>query len=177
MDSRIASRRSEKWTKYPPDVLPAWVAEMDFDLAPPVRDALIAAVELGDLGYIGNVDGLLASLEAFMQRRLGWTVGDVALVCDVMVGFKELVAKVTVPGDGEELVPLGGARAVHPAHVGVGQGEEVVPDGVQEVRGARAEALVGQLQRAHDLVARRLDPDALAAEVHAVSIGGLSRRL
>jgi len=57
MDDLLA-RGSEKWTKYPPDVLPAWIAEMDFALASPVRDALVRAVELGDLGYIGNVDGL-----------------------------------------------------------------------------------------------------------------------
>ena len=59
MDDRLRSLRSDKWSRYPPDVLPAWVAEMDFELAPPVRDALIRAVELGDLGYVGNVDGLL----------------------------------------------------------------------------------------------------------------------
>ena len=61
MDDLLA-RGSEKWTKYPPDVLPAWVAEMDFALAPPVRDALVRAVELGDLGYIGNVDGLIEAM-------------------------------------------------------------------------------------------------------------------
>ena len=36
---------------YPADVLPAWVAEMDFPLAPPVREALLAAVEHDDCGY------------------------------------------------------------------------------------------------------------------------------
>ena len=64
VDDRLRARRSDKWTKYPPDVLPAWVAEMDFELAPPVREALVRAVELGDLGYIGNVDGLLAEFAA-----------------------------------------------------------------------------------------------------------------
>jgi cystathionine beta-lyase len=105
MDSRLASRRSEKWTKYPPDVLPAWVAEMDFDLAPPVRAALIAAVDRGDLGYIGNVDGLLDAFAGFMQRRLGWTVGPTALVCDVMVGIQEVLRQVTEPEDGVVITP------------------------------------------------------------------------
>jgi cystathionine beta-lyase len=97
MDSRIASRRSEKWTKYPPDVLPAWVAEMDFEPAPCVVDALVRAIERGDLGYIGDVSGLLDAFAGFMERRLGWTVGDVAIVCDVMVGIQEVVRHVGGP--------------------------------------------------------------------------------
>ena len=44
-------RRSAKWTKYPPDVLPAWVAETDFALALPVREALLAAFSRDDTGY------------------------------------------------------------------------------------------------------------------------------
>jgi cystathionine beta-lyase len=86
-------------------VLPAWVAEMDFDLAPPIRDALIRAVELGDLGYIGDVDGLLAEFAGFMARRLGWTVGPVAVVGDVMVGIQEVVRHVTAPADAVVITP------------------------------------------------------------------------
>ena len=33
----LRQRRSEKWRRYPADVLPAWVAELDFPLAPPVE--------------------------------------------------------------------------------------------------------------------------------------------
>jgi cystathionine beta-lyase len=103
----LLQRRSEKWSKYPPDVLPAWVAEMDFPLAPPVRDALVQAVELGDLGYIGNVDGLIEAMYHFFDRRLGWDLEGqyVALVADVMVGFKELLAVHTQPGDGVVVNP------------------------------------------------------------------------
>src|SRR4051794_30843331 len=91
LDGPLRERRSEKWSAYPPDVLPAWVAEMDFDLAPPIREALHRAIDLGDLGYIGNVDGLLRELAGFMARRLNWEIDieRVALVSDVMVGFKE----------------------------------------------------------------------------------------
>jgi len=35
----LRQRRSMKWRTYPADVLPAFVAEMDFDLAQPVIDA------------------------------------------------------------------------------------------------------------------------------------------
>jgi cystathionine beta-lyase len=105
MDSRLTARRSDKWTHYPPDVLPAWVAEMDFALAPPVHDALRRAIDLGDLGYIGNVDALLSAFTGFMERRLGWTPGPTALVCDVMVGIQEIVRRVSAPGEAVVLTP------------------------------------------------------------------------
>lgn len=44
-------RRGLKWTQYAEDVLPAWVAEMDFGLAPAVSDALHRAVDEGLTGY------------------------------------------------------------------------------------------------------------------------------
>ena len=47
----LRSRRSSKWVEYPPDVLPAFVAEMDVALAPAVRAALIESIERGDTGY------------------------------------------------------------------------------------------------------------------------------
>jgi len=80
-------------------------------------------------------------------------------------------------GDGDELVPLGGAGAVQPVHVGVGQREELVAVGVQKVGRARAEPLVRKLEGPLDLMARRLDPDALPAKMHAASIGLHSRAL
>ena len=49
--SWLRKRRSDKWARYGPDVLPAWVAEMDFPLAPAVQKVLVDAIELGDCGY------------------------------------------------------------------------------------------------------------------------------
>ena len=75
--------------------------------------------------------------------------------------------------DRQVVLALGLARAVDPADVGVDQRDEVGVVGVEEVRGPRAVALVGELQRAFDDVALGLDPDALAAELHrAVSAIG-----
>jgi len=107
VDDYLRARRSEKWSAYPEDVLPAWVAEMDFPLAPPVREALHRAVDLGDLGYIGNVDGLLEAMAGVFARRLEWTIdtSQVALVTDVMVGMKELLLAHTQPGDGVIINP------------------------------------------------------------------------
>jgi cystathionine beta-lyase len=107
VDDLLRRRRSEKWSRYPPDVLPAFVAEMDFELAPCVREALHAAIDAGDLGYIGAVDGLIEALAGFMARRLDWEIdpAEVALVADVMIGFKELLVRLTEPGDAVIISP------------------------------------------------------------------------
>jgi cystathionine beta-lyase len=84
-------------------VLPAWVAEMDFDLAPPVKAALRAAIDNDDAGYLGERhDELLEAFAGFASRRLGWSVdvASVRAVTDVMVGIEELLAVLTSPGEG-----------------------------------------------------------------------------
>ena len=98
---RLLDRGSDKWTAYPPDVLPAWVAKMDFELAPPVKAVLLDAIERDDLGYVGRTEGMLDAFASFASRRFGWEVDteQVALVTDVMVGLTELVRVLTQPGD------------------------------------------------------------------------------
>ena len=71
----LRRRRSAKWTWYPDDVLPAWVAEMDFPVAPAIREALATAVEIDDLGYASaDAAGLGQAFAGFAQRRFGWEV-------------------------------------------------------------------------------------------------------
>lgn len=48
---QLRARGSDKWSHYGNDVLAAWVAEMDFPLAPPIQEALRAAIERGCAGY------------------------------------------------------------------------------------------------------------------------------
>jgi len=62
-----------KWRAYPPDVLPAFVAEMDFDLAEPIVAAATAAIAAGDCGY-GHKGELGEAFAAFAAKRLGWLV-------------------------------------------------------------------------------------------------------
>jgi len=95
-------RRSYKWRAYPPDVLPAFVAEMDFQLAPPVTAAIIEAATTGDCGYAWPTAELGASLSEFAQHRFSWYVdpADVVLIPDVMAGVLELLRLLCEPGDG-----------------------------------------------------------------------------
>jgi cystathionine beta-lyase len=93
-------RRSWKWVRYPPDVLPAWVAEMDVPIAAPIRAALHGAIDLGDLGY-ADAGELPRAFADFAAARLGWTVDPehVFLVPDVMVGVAEVLRTCTAPDD------------------------------------------------------------------------------
>jgi len=103
---RLRRRRSEKWRLHPPDVLPAFIAEMDYDLAGPVVAALRTAVDSSDCGYAA-LDGIGETFAAFAAARHGWTVdpGRVHLVPDVMAGFDAILALATEPGDGVVINP------------------------------------------------------------------------
>jgi cystathionine beta-lyase len=102
----LRRRRSWKWLRYPADVLPAWVAEMDVPVAEPVRAALRAAVDLGDLGYADAGD-LPRAYADFAAARLGWPVdpAQVRLVPDVMVGVAEILRTSTAPVDSVVINP------------------------------------------------------------------------
>jgi cystathionine beta-lyase len=104
----LRKRRSAKWTWYPDDVLPAWVAEMDFRVAPAVRAALATAVQLDDLGYASaDAAGLGKAFAGFAQRRFGWEVdpAQVTPLNDVVSGLYDFVRVLTEPGDGVIINP------------------------------------------------------------------------
>jgi len=70
----LRRRRSAKWTAYPADVLPAWVAEMDFPLADPIRERLHAAIDLGDTGYPApDRCGVREALAEWLAASFGWS--------------------------------------------------------------------------------------------------------
>lgn len=98
----LRRRHSAKWAKYPEDVLPAWVAEMDFPLAPPVAAALSAAVAAGDTGYASPAElGLGEAFAGFAAARLGWEVDPAAVspAPDVVGAIVSLLATIAAPGD------------------------------------------------------------------------------
>lgn len=96
----LRRRTSIKWRRYPPDVLPLWVAEMDVPLADPVARAITAAAELGDTGYPVGLPYAQALAE-FAERRWGWKFDPAAtaIVPDVMLGVVEVLKLLTGPGD------------------------------------------------------------------------------
>lgn len=49
--SRLTARTGAKWKYFPADVLPLWVAEMDFRIAEPIKQAIRVRLDNDDLGY------------------------------------------------------------------------------------------------------------------------------
>jgi len=75
---RVPNRRIpgvlNKWTWYPKDVLPLWVADMDFPTPKPILDELRKAVNQGVLGYELASTTLLETVASRMDRLYGWKV-------------------------------------------------------------------------------------------------------
>ncbi len=103
----LRARRNAKWVRYAPDVLPAWVAEMDFAVAYPIRRAIARVTNEQEFGYpMRNGAGAERALgEAFVRRmtaRFGWTP-DVALceaLTDLVQGQFATIWAFSEPGDG-----------------------------------------------------------------------------
>ncbi len=100
--TELRRRGSYKWRAFPDDILPAFVAEMDFPLAPPVAAAIVDAVALGDAGYAWPIQELGEAVSGFLQARFQWTVEptDVTLLPDVMVGITEVLRLAVNPSGG-----------------------------------------------------------------------------
>ncbi|HEY3717590.1 MAG TPA: aminotransferase class I/II-fold pyridoxal phosphate-dependent enzyme [Jatrophihabitantaceae bacterium] len=98
--AELRRRRSVKWTKFGPDVLPLFVAEMDFPLAEPIRRVLHELIDRGDTGYpVGTAHE--EAFRRFAERRYGWRPDTAAVVTvpDVMTGVEFAIGQLTQPGD------------------------------------------------------------------------------
>ena len=93
-------RQSVKWRAYDADVIPAWVAEMDFTLAAPIAKVLSEAISRSDTGYAWTSD-LGVALSSFAQQRWQWSIDPdcVIPVADVLTGVGHVLLALTQPGD------------------------------------------------------------------------------
>ncbi len=71
---------SGKWSRYGADVLPLWVADMDFATPQPIVDTLHARVDHAVFGYATDPVALRAAVVARLQARYGWTITPEMLV-------------------------------------------------------------------------------------------------
>jgi len=78
-----------KWTYYPKDVLPMWVADMDFPAPKPILNALHKAVDHGVFGYESPSNALKETVAARMEKLYGWKVKPEAVVAvtGIVSGF------------------------------------------------------------------------------------------
>jgi cysteine-S-conjugate beta-lyase len=133
---RVIDRRnteSNKWHKFPPEVLPLWVADMDFPSPEPVIRALRERVEHGFFGYGAEQPEFHEVTCDRLLKRYGWKVPPEALVLlpGVIAGFNMAARAVTSAGDGV-LMQL----PVYPPILRLPDNVKMSRDGVDLVRGA-----------------------------------------
>lgn len=101
--------RSAKWSHYPDDVIPCWVAEMDFPSAEPILREVHQAAERSDFGYPASIEHttFAATVSSWADRTYGWKVDpeSVVIVPDVVRGLQVALQVLTEPGDGVVIQP------------------------------------------------------------------------
>lgn len=103
-DQLIPRRRtnSVKWDEEPAaDILPMWVADMDFRTAPCVVEALRRRVEHGVYGYATVPESYYGAVTSWFARRHGWAPGAdwILPVTGVIPALSAILRALTRPGD------------------------------------------------------------------------------
>lgn len=103
-DAIIDRRHSDsaKWNYVAEDVLPMWVADMDFYAPPPIIDALQRRAAEGVFGYASHFPGLYENIRARLQRLYGWEVAqeEIVLLPGLVSGLNVVAAAIGAAGDG-----------------------------------------------------------------------------
>jgi len=98
---------SQKWQKYAgKDILPMWVADMDFKSSPAIIAALQERVAHGVFGYARPVKSTVDAVVAAMEQRYGWRIEPAWLVWlpGLVVGLNITAQAFAQPG--EEILTL-----------------------------------------------------------------------
>jgi len=108
IDRRLSD--SMKWRQYGPDVLPLWVADMDFRAPEVALRAIRERIEHGVLGYAHEPQTeILEGVAGYLARHHGWKVDPAAIVLlpGLVPGFHVACRAPTQPGDSVlTLVPV-----------------------------------------------------------------------
>ncbi len=102
---RIIERKntdSIKWGIYAENVLPLWVADMDFVSADPIIRALQSRVDHGVFGYSRPSQQLTVTILERLQRLYGWTTGpqNVIFLPGIVTGLNVAFQAFSAPGEG-----------------------------------------------------------------------------
>lgn len=83
------------------DIIPLWVADMDFKTAPPIIEAIKAQAEHGIYGYMHRKDSYFRAIAAWYERRHDWQVKEEWLVFSpgVMSSMNFLIETLSKPND------------------------------------------------------------------------------
>jgi len=100
-EASLREAGSVKWTRFP-DTIGAFVAEMDFGVAPAITEAATQSMQTGLTGYLSTSlsEALTTATANWYREHYGWDVpaSDVRLVGDVIAAFEFAITTYTQPG-------------------------------------------------------------------------------
>ena len=91
---------SIRWDRYAgDDVIPLWVADMDFQSPPCVMDAIAARVQQGVFGYTHAPDSMRSVIAGYIAERYDWEVDPdwIVILPSVVSGLYTAVRQLTTP--------------------------------------------------------------------------------
>ena len=89
------------------DILPLWVADMDFKAPEIVKEALIERVNHGIFGYVHTDESVLEAICSWFERRHGWSFKkeDIVFTPALLPGISMTLEAFSKPGDGVVIQP------------------------------------------------------------------------
>ncbi|SPT63763.1 MalY/PatB family protein [Actinomadura madurae] len=103
-EATLRGRGGKKWRTYADDVLPMWLADMDFQPAEAVRRAVLETARAGTFTYPLDAEhrGVGEAFAARMRARFGWEAraDRTAVIADLVQGLTATVMAYSEPGDG-----------------------------------------------------------------------------
>ena len=101
-EDELRARGSHKWAKGGPGVIGAFVAEMDFGVAPPIEAALLDVIKRADFGYLSQrvVTDMSAACAAWQRDHYGWDIDPerVRPLPDVITALAAAITVFSRPG-------------------------------------------------------------------------------
>jgi cystathionine beta-lyase len=99
--AELRKRKSAKWRLYSEEILPLPVAEMDFEIAEPIKSALREMIDRSDTGYLGPFSEMFIAFQGFARDSWGWNpeIAGMQICTDVGVGTVEVIRTLIEPGD------------------------------------------------------------------------------
>ncbi|MDE6002231.1 MAG: pyridoxal phosphate-dependent aminotransferase [Prevotella sp.] len=91
-----------KWDEAPsPDVIPMWVADMDFAVAPAIQEAIRKRAEHPVFGYTYVQDDYYEAVISWFQRRHHWTINreHILYTTGVVPAMSVAIKALTLPGE------------------------------------------------------------------------------
>lgn len=81
--------------------LPMWVADMDFEVAPPIKRAIVSRAEHGIFGYTATPDAYFEAISSYWERRHGYKIPTEHMIYSngVVAAISSIVRKLTTPAE------------------------------------------------------------------------------